>query len=321
VLDHVWAPTTETWGPYRSGLRYVLGDRSRAMRERQAVALADPIAAGRAEIRTIDAVDLAWRGPFRGVIVANELLDALVHECLRVDEDGQVVRVHVTETPEGRRELEVPLSWGWFDAEGRPGPRPDELDAYLDRAVPMVEQVRDTGEAPADLYWAPSLPRLVANLADILRRPGSLGVAMFIDYGDATIDGIDTDESRLRVYAVDQVHGRDPYRAPGTSDLTWDVDFGELGRLARANGLRVRFAGPQGALEVLPVDLASPAALDQLVPGREAEGATAGPHALAAALLLVNEFRSASSGYRVMMLSPADVPFPDNAFGPPQRLG
>ena len=185
----------------------------------------------------------------------------------------------------------------------------------------MVEQVRDTGEPPADLYWAPALPRLIANLAAVLRRPGSLGVALFIDYGDATIDGIDTDESRLRVYAADQVHGRDPYRAPGTSDLTWDVDFGEVGRLARRHGLRVRFAGPQSALEVPPVDLASPAALDRLVPGRRAEGATAGAHALAAALLLVDEFRSASSGYRVMMLAPADVPFPDNAFGPAQRLG
>ena len=321
VLDHVWSDTTETWAPYRHGMRYVLGDRSPAMRERQSAALAESIEVGRAEVRTVDAVDVAWPGPFRGAIVANELLDALVHECLRVDPDGRIVRVHVLETPTGRRELEVPLDWGWFDLDGRAGPRPAGLDDYLARAVPIVEQVRDTGELPADLYWAPALPRLIENLADILCRPGSLGVAMFIDYGDATIDGIDTDESRLRVYAVDQVHGHDPYRSPGTSDLTWDVDFGEVGRLARANGLRVRFAGPQGALEVPPIDLASPAALDRLVPGREDEGATAGPHALAAALLLVNEFRAPSSGYRVMMLAPADVPFPDNAFGPRQRLG
>ena len=321
LLDHVWASDTETWEPYREGLRYVLGDRSRAMRDRQRQALADHVAAGRAEVRAVDAVELQWEGPFRGAVVANELLDALAHECLRVDPDGVVVRVHVLETEEGRRELEVPLSWGWFDEAGRAGTPPDELTAYLERVVPMVEQVRDTGEAPADLYWAPALPRLIANLADVLRRPGSLGFAMFVDYGDATLDGIDTDDSRLRVYAADQVHGRDPYRSPGTSDLTWDVDFGEVGRLARRHGLRVRFAGPQAALEVPPVDLASPAALDRLVPGRVAEGALTTAHALAAALLLVNEFRSASSGYRVVMLAPADLPFPANAFGPRQRLG
>jgi hypothetical protein len=117
------------------------------------------------------------------------------------------------------------------------------------------------------------------------------------------------------------VHGSDPYRSPGSSDLTWDVDFGEVGRLARRHGLRVRFAGPQGALEVPPIDLASPAALDRLVPGRVEEGAVTPAHALAAALLLVTEFRAPSGGYRVMMLAPADVPFPENAFGPRQRLG
>jgi len=320
VLDHVGAATTETWEPYREGLRYVLGDRSRAMRERQAATLADHVAAGRAEVRTIDAVDLTWDGPFRGVVVANELLDALAHECLRVDEDGTVVRVHVLESSEGRGELEVPLEWGWF-GPGGPGPPPHELRSYLDQVLPLVEQVRDTGEEPADLYWAPALPRLIANLSDVLRRPGSLGVALFVDYGDATIDGIDTDDSRLRVYAPDQVHGWDPYRSPGSSDLTWDVDFGEVGRLARRYGLRVRFAGPQGALEVPPVDLGAPDALARLLPGRVAEGATTPAHAMAATLLLVSEFRSPSSGYRVMMLAPADVPFPDNAFGPRQRLG
>ena len=149
----------------------------------------------------------------------------------------------------------MPLSWGWFDEDGEAGPFPDQLGPYLARVLPMVDEVRDTGYEPADLYWAPALPGTIARLAEILRRPDSLGVAVIIDYGDATIDGIDTDESRLRVYGSDQVHGSDPYRSPGQSDLTWDVDFGEVGRLARANGLRVKFAGPQGALEVPPVDL------------------------------------------------------------------
>jgi SAM-dependent MidA family methyltransferase len=321
VLDYVFAPETETWAPYRDGLRYVLGDRSEAMRFRQAEALADHVEVGRVEVRSIDATALEWDGPFRGVIVANELLDALAHECLRVRPDGQVARVHVVDTPEGRGELEVPLSWGWFDDNGQVGPFPDELGPYLARSLPLVDEVRGTGYPAADLWWAPSLPPMIARLAEILRRPGSLGVVIIIDYGDSTMDGIDTDESRLRVYSADQVHGSDPYRAPGRSDLTWDVDFGEVGRLARANGLRVRFAGPQGALEVPPIDLTSTAALDRLVPGRFEEGAVTPAHALAAALLLGTEFRSASSGFRVMMLAAPEVPFPDNVFTPRLRLG
>jgi SAM-dependent MidA family methyltransferase len=291
------------------------------MRFRQTEALAEFVADGRAEVRSIDATALEWDGPFRGVLVANELLDALAHECLRVGTDGEVVRVHVAETPDGRRELEVPLSWGWFDDDGVAGPYPEQLGPYLARVLPMVDEVRDTGYEPADLYWAPALPGTIARLAEILRRPDSLGVAIIIDYGDATIDGIDTDEPRLRVYGADQVHGSDPYRSPGQSDLTWDVDFGEVGRLARAHGLRVKFAGPQGALEVPPVDLTANDALDRLVPGRFEEGAVTPAHALAAALLLVTEFRAASSGFHVMMLAAPDVPFPENTFGPRQRLG
>jgi SAM-dependent MidA family methyltransferase len=321
VLDHVWDDATETWEPYRDGLRYVLGDRSPALRRRQLASLRRHHRAGRVEVRPLDAVELSWDGPFRGAVVANELLDALAHECLRVDEDGTVVRVHVRETPEGRHELEVPLAWGWFDQAGVAGPPPPDLPEYLGRAVRIVEEVRDAGAEPADLYWAPGLPTLIARLGELLRRPGSLGVALLIDYGDATVEGIDTDESRLRVYAEDQVHGQDPYRAPGESDLTWDVDFGEVGRLARRHGLAVRFAGPQSALEVPPVDLLVPAWLDRLVPGRTEEGALDPAHALAAALALVAEFRNPSGGYRVMMLSPADLPFPVNAFGPRQRLG
>src|SRR5262249_6149968 len=151
-----------------------LGDRSPAMRARQADALADLVADGRAEIRPVDATALSWDGPFRGVIVANELLDALAHECLRVGTDGEILRVHVAETPAGRRELEVPLSWGWFGDDGEPGPFPEQLGPYLARVLPMVDEVRDSGEEPADLYWAPALPNTIARLAEVLRRPGSL---------------------------------------------------------------------------------------------------------------------------------------------------
>ena len=258
MLEYVWADGHETWAPYRDGLRYVLGDRSEAMRFRQSEALADLIELDRAEVRPIDATALEWDGPFRG----RDRGQRAARRAGRTSACGWVVTARscgcTSSRPRhGLRELEVPLSWGWFDEQGEVEPFPEQLGPYLARVLPMVDEVRDTGYEPADLYWAPALPGTIARLAEILRRPDSLGVAIIIDYGDSTMDGIDTDESRLRVYGDDQVHGVDPYRSPGRSDLTWDVDYGEVGRLARANGLRVRFAGPQGALEVPPVDLAS----------------------------------------------------------------
>ena len=83
------------------------------------------------------------------------------------DDDGEVVRVHVVDDPGGSPRARGAARLGLVRRRrAGPGPCPTSWSAYLARAVPMVEQVRDTGEAPADLYWAPALPRLIANLAE-----------------------------------------------------------------------------------------------------------------------------------------------------------
>ena len=81
------------------------------------------------------------------------------------------------------------------------------------------------------------------------------GRALFIDYGPADA----TPEDTLRSFhAGAQI---DPLAAPGTSDLTCDVDFGRLARLAAQQGLRVE--GPVSQSQFLQA-LGAEARLNQL---------------------------------------------------------
>ena len=84
----------------------------------------------------------------------------------------------------------------------------------------------------------PGLETLTARLAACFSE--TPGRALFIDYGP---DHGPADDS-LRAYQ----NGRqiDPLQAPGLSDLTVDVDFSRLTRLAHGHGLSVAGPCPQG---------------------------------------------------------------------------
>ena len=92
-------------------------------------------------------------------------------------------------------------------------------------------------------------------VADLVSRTGPVR-ALFIDYGpDGTAPG-DT----LRAYREGQQVS--PLESPGVCDLTVDVDFGRLARLAAAAGLEVAGPTPQG---MLLLGLGAQTRLNQLV--------------------------------------------------------
>lgn len=92
-------------------------------------------------------------------------------------------------------------------------------------------------------------------VADLVSRPAPVR-ALFIDYGPDDKAPGDT----LRAYR----EGRQvsPLDLPGASDLTVDVDFGRLARLAAAAGLDVAGPTPQG---MFLLGLGAQARLNQLV--------------------------------------------------------
>ena len=79
----------------------------------------------------------------------------------------------------------------------------------------------------------PAMIPLVASLAGTLRR----GRMVLIDYGGVGTEVHDGRRPPVRTYIGGQPGG-DPLQAPGTQDLTADVDFGALSDAAGACGLR-----------------------------------------------------------------------------------
>ena len=92
-------------------------------------------------------------------------------------------------------------------------------------------------------------------IADLLTRPAPMR-ALFIDYGPADASPGDS----LRAFS--QGEQVSPLARPGETDLTVDVDFGRLKRLAARMGLDVAGPPPQG---MFLMGLGAQARLNQLV--------------------------------------------------------
>ena len=170
-----------------AGLEVVLLERAEGMRRLQRDRLGD-------RVRWVG--DVSEAAPFDGLIVANELLDALPFRLCADD-----VEVFVGLDADGR-----------FAAVPEPPPR----------ALRTIER--------------PALAPLLHGLAGALRR----GRMLLVDY--AAVPGDPRDP--VRTYIGGQ-HGGDPLQAPGTQDLTADVDFAEVRAVLAEAGLAVVADEPQ----------------------------------------------------------------------------
>ncbi len=155
------------------------------------------------------------RDPIVGVILANEVLDALpVHRVRR--RDGAIREVAVDVGPDGGLvEIEI-------------DPSTPRVASYLaDNGIELVEG--QTAE------FALGLDAWIAGVAADLAR----GVLLLIDYGAPAAQLYDPVRRRngtLRAYVRHQVHD-DPYRHVGRQDLTSHVDVTAVERAAHAAGL------------------------------------------------------------------------------------
>ena len=157
-------------------------------------------------------------GTFTGVMVANEVADALPVE--RFSRTGDGIRQHrVSASGSG---------FAWQDAAA------PEL---LERAVQKIES--DIHRQLADEFTSEislGLPGWIASLADCLES----GFIFLFDYGVSRHEyySADRDEGWLRCHFRHHAHN-DPLAYPGIQDVTAWVDFSLLADAAASSGLTV----------------------------------------------------------------------------------
>jgi len=156
--------------------------------------------------------------PLRGVVLANEVLDALPVKRLQADEEG-LQELVVVERGDG---------FGW---EAAPAGR------ELTRAVGTIETALGR-ELPAGYVseWCPELAPWIRTLASVL----DTGAALLVDYGFPRAEYYHPQRAMgtLLCHYRHRAHD-DPFAYPGLQDITAFVDFSAAADAAAGAGLDV----------------------------------------------------------------------------------
>ncbi len=152
--------------------------------------------------------------PLRGVILANEVADALPVECFRYRK-GRIARLGVREVDGQFAWCDMPAPTWLADRAGALAERHGWRDGYISEVCPDL--------AP----W-------IAGLASLLER----GMVLLFDYGLPEREYYHPQRSMgtLMCHYRHRAH-EDPFLWPGLCDITAWVDFTALARAAKTAGL------------------------------------------------------------------------------------
>lgn len=194
--------------------RYYILERSAELRERQQALLKKrlPLILDR-----IEWLDQLPEPGFCGVVVANELLDALPVHCFEIMQE-EIAEMYV-ERIDGR--------WRW--CRGAPSSM---------TLVERIESLKREGDLPADYISEINLAAeaWISSIADIM----TTGVLLLVDYGFSRREFYHPDRTRgtLMCHFRHRAHGN-PLILVGLQDITAHVDFTAMAEAGFAAGLKV----------------------------------------------------------------------------------
>jgi SAM-dependent MidA family methyltransferase len=200
-------------------LTYQLLELSSSLAARQQATLSDA-AIGGVDTQWLE----AWPEAIEGVVIANEVLDAIpVRLLIR---DGEAIRErYVTLSGEGQ--------FAWVDIE-----TPSGSDAHT-----IARERLPAGNEPYLSEWSPQGEAWIASIAERLTQ----GVAIFIDYGFAAREFYHPTRNSGTLMCHYRHHAHpDPLLHVGLQDITSHVDFSAMARAAVDAGARVLHFGTQG---------------------------------------------------------------------------
>ena len=222
-------------------LRYVIIERSPAMRQSQQVYLAQWLGDSSHVVWTNTVAELG-ANTVVGVMLSNELVDAFPVHRLKVN-DGQP------------REIYVGFDGYRFSEELRP--LSSELEAHLHRLSTMGVSLREGASMEINLQAVTWMTEVSAAL----RR----GFVMTIDYGHTAQDlYAPARHSGTLLCYYHHLTSDDPYQRVGLQDMTAHVDFSVLAAVGEENGLHL--TGYTNQMSFL-IGLGAEAAVEQLEPG------------------------------------------------------
>lgn len=195
--------------------RYRILERSADLRQVQRDRLASEVP------QWLDRIEWLDRPPsesWQGLLIANEVIDALSAECFAM-QDGKVLQCGVSKSKDG-------FEWNVSEPSGE-----------LESAVRHIEAT--TGRTFEDGYRSEVRLHL-AEWLDSLTRSMSRGLALFVDYGYERTDYYrpDRNAGTLMCHYRHRAHD-DPFFWPGLQDITAWVDFTAMAEAADRCGLDV----------------------------------------------------------------------------------
>jgi SAM-dependent MidA family methyltransferase len=201
--------------------RYLIVEVSADLRERQQHTLAARVPQLLSRVQWLDRLPTA---PVDGLVVANEIVDAIPFSCFR-SAGGKLLA------------LGVRAGTGSLEWEARPAG--DALRAAIEAALP------GGGQGLPDGYTGEVRPRADAWVATVAGCLGE-GLALLVDYGGTAREIYHPDRrgGTLLCHYRHRAHD-DPFLWPGLQDVTSWVDFSRLSGAARAAGLQVAAYGTQ----------------------------------------------------------------------------